>query len=948
MKFISFYTEDYTQDAEFLKNSLESYGIDSSNVEYRERVGSWEANTQMKAEFILEKLRENDAVIWTDADSRILQTPSFFDTITTDVGLFFLPIELSDGFIPPEYSILKNANSYLQSGTMYFKNNDRVIKLLETWIELNKKDSQQWDQWTLQVALQNSDVTITQLPPEYVWTWFIAKYYPNREPVIKHTQASERSKNKKTTFITTFSHKGYETHGKDWIESFIKNTYNVYAVVFVDFDLKISDKRIKVLNFNECIPTHADWINSYISLNKNKQQEKDGIKFSYKAFVMMYALKHLSEYVVWLDSDCVFKDNTYYNFAEKILDNKFIAVQVDKVDVNEIWKSEDHAESGIVVFNTEHQDKNKFLSEFEKLYEPYNVAQMNLPYDGFVIMRSCKELDFVDLFPPGYTIKSVSPDDTFIHPEVKQRFIHYIGAGVRRIKTYKDLKGRVWTKGGIPKWIFRFGNDSLEKLHPEVVKIYHRQLDDNPEYELFYFSAVDRLEFIKDFNDPRVDETYHKLIPPAFKSDFLKFVLLYSYGGIYMDFTMEPLIPLRDMFKGCKRILAKDSPAPDGLCVGFMTSEKGDELMKGAMEKCIYNTANSLYGESMLDITGPTMFAKVYKKLNAVDTIPLGKVSDDLYFYNMADSLNIYDSDADDVIIMKLRMNNHHKLLYNYAHDEDNKFNLHYGNLYHKKRVFLNKIKTYKDLKGRVWQQDGIPKWIFRSGPMSLEELPEVIKIVYEEEIIYKNYGYELFYFSDKDCEEFIKEEWGDEYLGIYNILIPTAYRADFFRYLLLYTYGGIWGDFTQIPLVPFDELISDVDRVFCLDRPASENDLELYNAVMMVKPNDKAVKNAITISKVNIEGRKYCTNPLDITGPVVLGQAFRATEYHKSAFNIKISVGTYNKTKILLNPSFNPAIVDEFNNSVMIKKLGNHVDILYKHDNKHYFSAWVDKTVFN
>jgi hypothetical protein len=197
MKFISFYTGHYEWDAEQLKKSMTKFGIDTSNVDHREQVGSWEANTQMKASFILEKLLENDSVIWTDADSRIRQTPSFFDTITTDVGLFFLPKELAAGWVPPEHSILQNVDSYLQSGTMYFKNNDKVIKLLEKWNELNKRDSQQWDQWTLQVALQDSDVTITHLPPEYIWMdGIVSTAYSHSKPVIEHTQASRRFKSK--------------------------------------------------------------------------------------------------------------------------------------------------------------------------------------------------------------------------------------------------------------------------------------------------------------------------------------------------------------------------------------------------------------------------------------------------------------------------------------------------------------------------------------------------------------------------------------------------------------------------------------------------------------------------------------------------------------------------------------------------------------------------------
>jgi hypothetical protein len=195
MKFISFYTAEYEQHANQLKNSLTKLGIDDSGVEYRERVGAWAANTQIKAPFILEKLRENDAVVWTDADSQVIQTPSFFDTVTTDVALFFLPKEYSADFVLPEHSILKNPDRYLQSGTMYFKNNARVIKLLETWIDLNKKDSKQWDQWTLQAALENSDVSITQLPPEYICANFIARAFKKthrlQPPVILHKQASK-------------------------------------------------------------------------------------------------------------------------------------------------------------------------------------------------------------------------------------------------------------------------------------------------------------------------------------------------------------------------------------------------------------------------------------------------------------------------------------------------------------------------------------------------------------------------------------------------------------------------------------------------------------------------------------------------------------------------------------------------------------------------------------
>jgi hypothetical protein len=197
MKIISFYTGHYQWDAEQLMKSMNKLGITNYDVEYKDRIGAWEQNTQMKAPFILEKLKQNDAVVWTDADSRVRQVPSFFDTITTDIGVFYLPKELAGGFTLPEHSIIRDVEYYLQSGTMYFKNNERVVKLLERWIELNNQDPRQWDQWTLQKAILESNVTVTQLPPEYIWMdGVVASVYGDKRPVIEHTQASRRFKDK--------------------------------------------------------------------------------------------------------------------------------------------------------------------------------------------------------------------------------------------------------------------------------------------------------------------------------------------------------------------------------------------------------------------------------------------------------------------------------------------------------------------------------------------------------------------------------------------------------------------------------------------------------------------------------------------------------------------------------------------------------------------------------
>lgn len=202
MKFVSYYTDLYAWDAEQLIKSLARQGIQDFKVERRPQLGSWERNTQYKASFILEKLLEGDPVVWTDADSRIKQYPPLFDTLTCDVAFFYLKKDQVPEFELPKNSILSqelvNRDGYLQSGTMFFNYTPKTIELLNTWISINEQDHVQWDQWTLQVAVDmvlGLDVGI--LPPEYNWIDGIStNIFGSRKPVIEHLQASRKYKGK--------------------------------------------------------------------------------------------------------------------------------------------------------------------------------------------------------------------------------------------------------------------------------------------------------------------------------------------------------------------------------------------------------------------------------------------------------------------------------------------------------------------------------------------------------------------------------------------------------------------------------------------------------------------------------------------------------------------------------------------------------------------------------
>jgi len=509
-----------------------------------------------------------------------------------------------------------------------------------------------------------------------------------------------------------------------------------------------------------------------------------------------------------------------------------------------------------------------------------------------------------------------------------------------RIYTYKDLKQRGhWQEGNVPRWIFKLGNEALENLHPEIIDLYNGQLEQNTDYEMFYFSEADRDEFIKDLNQVHVTATYEKLVPPTYKCDLFRYLLAYHYGGVFMDFSTHALIPLNHIIRDYKQILARDFGDRNGICAGFIATIPHSSFAEEAIERCIYHTRYNLYCADPLDVTGPKMLGAIYRRNNQIEQIVTGKITEELYLYDYKDADYIYDGD---IAIVKYRIPNHYTILYS-SRNED----LYYAKLWSEKRIYkTNDIKTFKDLKDRTWEGDGIPKWIFKTGPWTEQELPQLMREIYLD-ILAKNPGYELFYFSNEDCMLSIHHHYGEEYFRLHQKLIPTAYQADFWRYLILNQYGGCYGDFSQIPLVPYDELTEGVERVFVRDDPSNKS--FLYNAVMCTKPHDQVVERAIDISVDNIRNNRYGNTTLYVTGPAVLGQAFLQRRFNLNPNVHEISLGKYKGSNILQHRYTGGFVCDEDNKNVFITKLANHNGFVYgdKHNNLHYDKAWRERRVF-
>ena len=87
-----------------------------------------------------------------------------------------------------------------------------------------------------------------------------------------------------------------------------------------------------------------------------------------------------------------------------------------------------------------------------------------------------------------------------------------------------------------------------------------------------------------------------------------------------------------------------------------------------------------------------------------------------------------------------------------------------------------------------------IPKIIWQTYESEYKDLPELAKD-FSKTWIEKNPDWEYCYVSGKEREEFVLKNFGEEWHKIYMSYTTGVLRADLWRYMCLYTNGGVYAD---------------------------------------------------------------------------------------------------------------------------------------------------------
>ena len=142
--------------------------------------------------------------------------------------------------------------------------------------------------------------------------------------------------------------------------------------------------------------------------------------------------------------------------------------------------------------------------------------------------------------------------------------------------------------------------------------------------------------------------------------------------------------------------------------------------------------------------------------------------------------------------------------------------------------------------------------------------------------------------YDDEDCKKFIKEHFGVKEYDAYENLIPGAYKADLWRYCILFIKGGIYIDikfhtnnFNLKQLTDKDYFVKDRDGHWEKDR------IGIYTGFIVAKPKNPIFLKCINDIVKNIQSGNMGINSLYATGPGLLGRYFKTTHNFELKFSL-------------------------------------------------------------
>jgi mannosyltransferase OCH1-like enzyme len=147
-----------------------------------------------------------------------------------------------------------------------------------------------------------------------------------------------------------------------------------------------------------------------------------------------------------------------------------------------------------------------------------------------------------------------------------------------------------------------------DNIHPFIYNNIMRTLEENPDYSYYLITDEEGENLIKTHFEERIYNAYKKLDLGAAKADFIRYIALFLYGGIYLDLDASIECDLKTFIPSEKEFVFLYDSDNNILQWMFMTMPKNPILLFVISEM----VSRIEKGEPNIFIaTGPTLFTDI-------------------------------------------------------------------------------------------------------------------------------------------------------------------------------------------------------------------------------------------------------------------------------------------------------------------------------------------------
>lgn len=159
----------------------------------------------------------------------------------------------------------------------------------------------------------------------------------------------------------------------------------------------------------------------------------------------------------------------------------------------------------------------------------------------------------------------------------------------------------------IPRIVWQTNYTNRVTLPLKAAWWWNRLLSADHDYR--FQTTSERLAFIEQHFPGRISDLYNRLTIGAAQADLWRLLVLYKYGGVYMDIDAHLVWPLH-------RIISAETPElflhyKDSAATNyFIASRPKSQTIKALIDEVLYRIENS-QSTNIYEITGPSVFQEV-------------------------------------------------------------------------------------------------------------------------------------------------------------------------------------------------------------------------------------------------------------------------------------------------------------------------------------------------